>query len=143
MDCRAGRPFCGGPRPFFARMTARLLRWATAEFEVRRQVNSHGISQQAVLRQVQKAPAATSRTDASLPGCMRHVWDWFLSGIPYYHHSNNNLINDFYFWQQSIEILTEISPRSWEVRALCKLTELWRKAQNPVYEPSENPQGRS
>ncbi|WP_339632442.1 hypothetical protein [uncultured Sneathiella sp.] len=78
-----------------------------------------------------KAPAS-AETSARLPGCLRHLWDWFVALLPVYAVEEGAV--------RPAELAADIKARfgmratGFEIGLLLDLLELWRTQVRPEQE---------
>lgn len=110
-------------------MTGLLLDWATDQIWLGMPVNNHGTTRQMVLKQVQKQTGQQplkQTVKPSCPGCLRHVWDWFLLLVGNYRHCEEIPLPSQ--WQADVLNLTGHRVNPAEIQILGKLLALWRAA---------------
>ncbi len=125
MDPRAGRRLCGGAGQFFALSADGLLAYAAHRFYLAAPVGK-GITREMAHRQVAKATGRQmqAETRPAPPGCLLHVWNWFVTLSPVYGVDQaiapSRLAAD-------IRALDGFPPTGREIGLLLKLFAAWRE----------------
>jgi|TARA_R100000149_G_C5835791_1_gene109648 hypothetical protein len=123
VDPRAGRRLCGGAGQFFALSADGLLAYAAHQFYLAAPVGQ-GITREMALWQVAKATGRQMPAEPKLPGCLLHVWNWFLQLSPVY--GDGGRLNPSHL-AADIRALDGFPPTGREIGLLLRLFAAWRE----------------